>query len=167
MMLMMRRRIHQQVVQLCACSFPVSVALRCALLAWVGCSSASDSADAAADCGPHEVQRFDESTRCSRPATVSGLCERSLRKNSATVEQVCAVAPDGTMFIVSAGGDTFLSGQGWTFGPRRLGHEGTNTYDVERESLTESDKPRCDAAQAALGLPDSGAGCVALRGDGG
>jgi hypothetical protein len=111
------------------------------------CSSSSSggSSGAPPDCGQHDVTRYDGTT-CAA-ATVTGLCTRSLGRNSATLEFVCAAGPDGAFYLVSVNGDTYLSGDGWTFGPRAFGKP-IELYPVEPESLSTADQARCRAAQS-------------------
>lgn len=108
-------------------------------------NAADDSG--AADCSNKEVAHFD-GARCSR-STVVGLCTRSLGYDSATQETACAAGPDGGMYLITVDGDTYLSGAGWSFGPREFGPDGEHLYPVEPNSLSASDAERCNAAQLA------------------
>lgn len=143
------------------------VVLFAAATAWAaGCASSSSSLTGgqdggsdggAANCGPSELRRYDGSS-CS-VATVTGLCLRDLGYNSATLEPVCVVSPDGTLYVVDVNGDTYLSGDGWTFGPRSLSStEGTGPYPLEPDTLSPADKTRCQSAQVV---------CSDSTGDGG
>lgn len=121
-------------------------------LAWSACSSSNGANDAgtgagATDCGAKAARRYDGTT-CT-DATVAGVCTRSLGYNSATLEFVCAAGPDGAMYLLGVNGDTYLSGDGWTFGPREFGPSGEKLYPLEPDTLSPGDEVRCQFAQAA------------------
>ena len=83
---------------------------------------------------------------CLVAGETTGVCVTSLHFGSLTTERVCMVSPQGDAVVIQVNGDDNLSGDGWQFGPRSAGYEGTGIYPVEKSNLA----PQYQAICASL-----------------
>ena len=87
-------------------------------LVLVACSqtSSANTADAGDICNP-PLSPIERARLCRLPAIpATGLCEPTVGRGLGTYV-LCAVAPDGTMFVLGTSSDAELRAPGWTFGP--------------------------------------------------
>ena len=100
------------------------------------------------DCQIPPQRPFDATHLCFRDLQpISGLCiTRPPPPNSTGLESVCAVDPNGHLFLIATTTDGQLSGTGWAFGARAAPDVSKNS-----DTLSPADEQRCTQAQRASG----------------